>query len=146
MLRDLLHHVSAARAISPVSGAADDTEVTSQVIDMQGYTGCLFVIATGSLADADATFTVLLEESDTNFSGENAVADADMIGATPEVTASFQFDDDNEVRVLDYIGTKRYVRLSITPANNAGAWLHSAVALKYGARHNSPGAGDTMTP
>jgi len=149
MLRDLLHSVKANRGISPVSGGANDTASVSEIIDMQGYTGCLFVIALGSIADADATFTVLLEESLTSFSG-SAVADSSMIsqtaGTAPEAAASFQFDSDNGVRLLDYVGssTYRYIRLTITPANNTGAWLHSVVALQYGARHNP--AGVTMAP
>ena len=35
--------------------------------------------------------------------------------------ASSQFDDDNEVRRLGYIGKKRYTRFTITPAANASA-------------------------
>jgi hypothetical protein len=48
-LRDLLHSVKANRGISPVSGGANDTASVSQVIDMQGYAGCLFVFALGAL-------------------------------------------------------------------------------------------------
>jgi hypothetical protein len=147
MLRDLLHSVKANRGISPVSGGANDTASVSQVIDMQGYTGCLFVIATGTLSDADATFTVLLEDDDTSFTGA-AVADSSLIsqtaGTAPEAAASFTFTNDDIVKMIDYVGGKRYVRLTITPANNTGAWLHSVVALQYGARHNP--AGVTMAP
>jgi hypothetical protein len=149
MIRDLLHHVKALRAISPVSGAGDTTASVSQVIDMQGYSGCLFAIALGAIADSDATFAVLLEESATNFSGA-AVADGNMItqtaGTAPEAAASFQYDSDDGVRLLDYTGngTFRYIRLTITPTANTGAWLHSVVALQYGARHNP--AGVTQAP
>lgn len=147
MLRDLQHSIKANRGISPVSGAGDTTASVSQIIDMQGYTGCLWVIALGAIADSDATFTVLLEESATSFSGA-AVADADMIsqtyGTAPETAASFQYDSDDGVRTLDYTGSKRYIRLTITPTANTGAWLHSVVALQYGARHNP--AGVTQVP
>jgi hypothetical protein len=48
-------------------------------------------------------------------------------------------------RLLDYTGNgKRYIRLTITPTANTGAWLHSVVALQYGARHNP--AGVTQAP
>lgn len=47
----------------------------------------------------------------------------------PEAAAGFQFDDDNEVRKLGYIGNKRYTRLTITPALNASATLLAAVAV-----------------
>jgi hypothetical protein len=147
MLRDLLHHVKPVRVLSPVSGGANDTASVGEIIDMQGYAGCLITIALGSLADVDATFTVLLEESATSFSGA-AVADADMIsqtaGTAPEAAASFIFSADDTVKVLDYIGSKRYIRLTITPASNTGAWLHSVTGLQYGARHNP--AGVTQAP
>ena len=93
-----------------------------------------YLIAIGSVADADATFTVLLEESDaSDMTGATAVADADMIsqlaGTAPETAAAFQFDDDNEVRKLGYIGNKRYTRLTITPVNNASAAVLAAMAV-----------------
>jgi hypothetical protein len=150
MLRDLLHHVSAVRGISPVSGGANDTASTSEIIDMAGYTGCLWLIPLGNVADADATFTVLVEHgNDSGLSDAAAAPDTNMISSTagtaPEAAASFIFSSDNTVEVLDYIvSTFRYVRLTITPANNTGAWLHGAVALKYGARHNP--AGVTQAP
>jgi hypothetical protein len=149
MIKDLLHHVSSARGISPVSGGADNTASVSQIIDRAGYSGVLWVIGLGSIADADATFTVLLEEGDdSGLSDAAAVADSSMIsmtsGTAPEAAASFQFDSDNGTRLLDYVGSKRYVRLTITPASNSGAWLHSVVALKYSARHNP--AGVTQAP
>ncbi len=86
------------------------------------------MIATGSIADADATFTVLLEEGDaSNLSDAAAVADADLLGT--EVLAAFQFDDDNECRKLGYIGSKRYTRLTITPVANASAAVIAAMAI-----------------
>ena len=36
--------------------------------------------------------------------------------AVPEAAAGFQFDSDNQVRKLGYVGNKRYTRLTITPA------------------------------
>lgn len=88
---------------------------------------CL-VIATGAIADVDATFTVILEESDaSNMAGAVAVADAQLIGT--EALAGFQFDDDNECRKLGYIGSSRYIRATITPVGNASAALLSAVWL-----------------
>jgi hypothetical protein len=57
-----------------------------------------------------------------------AVVDEQLLGT--EAGASFIFSDDNAVRKLGYLGGKRYVRLTITPASNTGAWLVSAVAIK----------------
>lgn len=121
---DLYNNIQLKRVISPVS-VADNTAQVGQVIDNQGYGSTTYLIETGSIADADATFTVLLEESDASGSGFTAVADADLIGT--EAGASFQFDSDNQVRKLGYRGIKRYTRLTITPANNASAALLAAV-------------------
>lgn len=131
-MRDLLTKILVKRVLSPVS-VADNTAQVGQVIDRQGYDSATFVILTGSIADADATFTVLLEESDASGSGFSAVADNDMLtqasGTAPETAAAFQFDDDNEVRKIGYVGMKRYLRLTITPVNNASAALLAAAAI-----------------
>lgn len=126
-MRDTFNKLHVARVLSPVS-VADDTAQVGQIIDRQGFDSLTYLIATGSIADADATFTVLLEEGDAaNLSDAAAVADAQLLGT--EALAAFQFDDDNEPRKLGYIGNKRYTRLTITPANNTSAALLSAVAV-----------------
>ena len=125
-MKDLMNLIDVKRVISPVS-VADNTAQVGQVIDRKGYAGLTYLIATGSIADADATFTVLLEECDTSGGTYTAVSDDDLIGT--EVLAAFQFDDDNECRKLGYKGSKRYTRLTITPVNNASAALLSAVAV-----------------
>lgn len=126
-MRDLMNNVNVKRVLSPVS-VADTTAQVGQIIDRQGYDSLTYVIATGSIADADATFTVLLEDGDaSNLSDAAAVADADLIGT--EVLAGFQFDDDNECRKLGYKGAKRYTRLTITPVANTSAALLAAVAV-----------------
>lgn len=126
-MKDLMNSVNVKRVLSPVS-VADTTAQVGQIIDRKGFESLTYVIATGSIADADATFTVLLEESDaSDMTGASAVADADLLGT--EALAAFQFDDDNETRKLGYIGSKRYTRLTITPVGNASAALLAAVAV-----------------
>lgn len=126
-MQDLFSEITPRRVISPVS-VADNTAQVGQIIDKQGFDSLTYVIALGSIADADATFTVLLEESnDSGMSGAVAVADEDLLGT--ELLAGFQFDSDNLCRKLGYIGSRRYTRLTITPVNNASAALLSAVAI-----------------
>ncbi|MDP3650898.1 MAG: hypothetical protein Q8R67_04360 [Rhodoferax sp.] len=138
-MKDLMNLIDVKRVISPVSEAGT-TALVGQIIDRQGFDSLTYVIATGSIADADATFTVLLEESaDSGMSGATAVADADLVGT--EVLAAFQFDDDNEVRKLGYKGNLRYTRLTITPVANASAALISAVAIL-----GSPALAPTANP
>jgi hypothetical protein len=139
-MRDDASTTQLKRVISPVS-VADNTAQVGQIIDHQGYDKATYFILTGSIADVDATFTVLLEEGDaSNLSDAAAVADVDMVsqtpGTAPETAAGFQFDDDNEVRKLGYIGAKRYTRLTITPVNNASAALLAAGCDLSGASSN----------
>jgi hypothetical protein len=131
-MRDMTNSKQVKRVLSPVS-VADNTAQVGQVIDHQAYDAATYIILTGSLADADATFTVLLEESDaSNMSNSNAVADADMISqssAAPEAAAGFTFAADDNVRKLGYSGAKRYTRLTITPASNASAAVLAACCV-----------------
>lgn len=126
-MRDLHNNIQPKRVISPVS-VSDNTAQVGQIIDRQGFRSLEYIIITGSLADADATYTVLLEEGDAaNLSDAAAVADANLLGT--EALASFQYDSDDKVFKLGYKGNKRYTRLTITPANNASAALICAVAV-----------------
>ena len=125
---DLFNNINAKRGISPYDHATGDAAVSTEIIDMQPNSSLTFAIATGSLADADATFTVLVEEGDaSNLSDATAVADADLLGT--EALAGFTFAADNSVFKIGYKGIKRYVRLTITPANNTGAALLCVIAI-----------------
>lgn len=133
-MRDGLTKKQIKRAISPTYLATGNTAFVSEIIDHQGFDSVTYLIATGSLADSDATFTVLLEDGDAaNLSDNAAVADGDMVsetlGTAPETAAAFNYADDDEVRSIGYIGAKRYSRLTITPANNTGNVYLSAVCV-----------------
>lgn len=136
---DLFNNVNPKRAISPVS-VADNTAQVGQWVDRLGFQKLLFLILIGSVADADATFTVLVEDADaSNQSDAAAVADEFLLGT--EALAGFQFDSDNLTRKIGYRGLKRYVRLTITPAGNASAAVIGAVALL-----GAPLTGPTANP
>lgn len=125
-MQDLIHNkIEVRRMISPVV-VSDNTAQVSQIIDLQGYDACEIVVATGTLADADATFTALLEDGDAaNLSDNAAVASTARLGSLP----SFVFSDDDKVFKVGYLGAKRYLRLTITPANNTGSAPIAAVAI-----------------
>lgn len=138
-MRDCLTSKQIKRVLSPKAAVTDNTAYVGQVIDHQGYDGATYIILNGTDTDADATFTVLLEESDTNFSGA-AVGDDDMVsqtlGTAPETAASFTFTHDNEVRSIGYVGAKRYTRLTITPAlNDSGNHFVAATCVLEKALH-----------
>lgn len=131
---DLHHDVKYSRALSPVAAGTDNTPYVSQILDTANFANNELVIAIGANTDANATFTVLLEEGDeSTLSDNSAVADADMLGT--EALASFDYGDDNETRKLGYIGAKRYIRATITPSgNDSGNIYIAAVWVQSGAR------------
>ncbi|TDW21064.1 hypothetical protein EV128_12233 [Rhizobium azibense] len=124
--RDLKNNIT----VNPVLAAdvSDNTAQVGVVQDHRGSKSHTYAVHAGVIADADATFTALLEESDASGSGFTPVPDDLLLGT--EANASFQFDGDNTVKTLGYIGYKRYTRLTITPANNAGAASFSAVCIE----------------
>lgn len=130
MTRDLHNNISQKRAISPVV-VTDNTAQVSQIIDRSGYDALEFVVATGTLADADATFTVLVEDGHASDLSDNAAVDDKFLLGT-EALASFDFSKDDATFRIGYTGYKRYVRLTITPANNIGNAPLAAVALLGG--------------
>jgi hypothetical protein len=141
-MRDGASGKQVKRVLSPVSESGN-TALVGEIIDHQGYGKATYIILTGSIADADATFTVLLEEGDDSGLSDNAaVPDAAMVsqtsGTAPETAAAFQYNDDNEVRKLGYIGGKRYTRLTITPSGNASAALVAACCVLEGAAQAPP--------
>lgn len=130
---ELHNNVKISRAISPAAATTDNTAWVSEILDTANYSNNELAIALGALADADATFAVLIEEGDAaNLSDAAAVADEDLLGT--EAEAGFTYGDDNETRKIGYIGTKRYIQATITPANNSGNAFLSALWLQSGAR------------
>lgn len=129
---DLHNNINVAQALAPAA-VTDNTAQVCTVINNANYDSVEYIINIGTLADADATFTVLLEDSADNVTYA-AVADDFLLGT--EAAASFQFDDDNEVRRLGYNGSKQYTRMTITPANNTGSAVFGVTAIQYAAIHN----------
>lgn len=117
----------------PDAEAGDDTPVVSAIIDTTNFTDCLLVIQTGTLEDAGATFTVLVEDGDNSALSDNAAV-ADIFLAGTEAGASFDQDDDDTVSKIGYKGPKRYVRVTVTPADNGTAWALGGVAVLGGGR------------
>lgn len=134
MNRDLHNNLKFSRGLSPVAAGTDNTAYVSQILDTANFNSAEFVILTGANTDADATFTVLVEDGDNSaLSDAAAVADAFLLGL--ESGASFTYADDNQTRKIGYIGPKRYVRVTITPSgNNSGNIYIAGVWVQGGAR------------
>lgn len=137
---DLFNNIHPVRAVSPAAATTDNTAWVSEIIDRKGYHALTFLLLFGSLADADATFTVLVEDGDdAALADAAAVPDALLVGT--EALASATFADDNEPRKIGYAGYKRYVRITVTPANNTGNAFLAIIALL-----GRPWIGPTINP
>lgn len=128
-MRDQFNCLALKRGISPAVVTNANTAFVSQILDTQGLSSATFALLTGSLSDANATFTVLAEEGDNSALSDNtAIADANLLGT--ELLATPLFSDDNKVFKLGVMDTKRYIRVTVTPAGNdagdvylAGVWI-----------------------
>lgn len=121
--RDILASIDVVKVFAPAD-VTDNTPMVGAIIDMSAYLGGFYAIQSGTLADAGASWTPLLEESDaSDLSGSNEVDDVDMLpaGTGQEAAAAYLQTDDGEVHTLGYVGNKRYHRLTVTPAGNASS-------------------------
>lgn len=128
-MRDQCNDLNFKELFSPKAAVTDNTAQVSGIIDMAGYASATILLLTGTLTDADATFAVSIEHGDdSGLSDTAAPATTDLIGTV--ALAGFQFDSDNVCRKIGYIGTKRYIRITVTPANNTGnLFLAGAIVL-----------------
>lgn len=110
----------AVSVAKPITTVSDNTAIVSSIIDMQNVEGGFFAILSGTLADADATFAVTMDEGETSNLADASAVSADEI-ITTYAAAGFTFAEDDTVKTIAYQGVKRYVRLTITPTANSGS-------------------------
>ena len=126
-MRDTYHNLRFVPAIAPVT-VNDNAPIVGAIIGNAGFQSLTYAIQTGILADADATFTVLLEHGDAvDLSDSAPVPDEDLLGT--EALAGFSFANDAVTRKLGYIGDKGFTRLTITPVGNSGSAPISAMGV-----------------
>lgn len=118
MRKGLYHNLKAVQAIPSGSNAAaaDGTE-----IDRKGSQSILFVVNTGTVTGA-GDFGIKVQESDETGTGYTDAAADDVISGAPATlgaTSAYQ---------VEYIGKKRFARLSVTKAGGTSIQL-GAVAI-----------------
>ena len=124
MTKDLHAHLKPVIGIGISAQASDTAADLGDAVDMLGFESCLFVILTGVLATAAATFTVKLQHRDTTTASWVDCTVHETIG-----NADFTGANDNATRKIGYIGAKRYSRMHIKPAANSGAWAVGVIAI-----------------
>ncbi len=128
-VKDLINACDSKVLFPPIAAVTDNTAQVSNIIDCRNTEMVAMFLALGTESDADMTTVVLLEEGDDSaLSDAAAVDDADMIGT--ELLAAFTFASDNKTRKLGYIGSKAYIRMTVTPSNNSGNIYLAGVALR----------------
>ena len=126
-MRDTYHNLKFVTAIAPVT-ISDNNPLVGAIISHASFQSLTYAIQTGTLADTDATFTVLLEHGDAvDLSDAVPVPDESLLGT--EALASFTFTNDAATRKLGYIGDKGFTRLTITPTGNSGSAPVSAMGV-----------------
>ncbi|MER9306781.1 hypothetical protein [Mesorhizobium sp. M0496] len=138
--KDLHNNIYPKRGLSPVAAVTNlNTPFVSQIVDTMGFESVEWITLIGANTDADATFVTLFEDGDaSNLSDSAAVADGFLLGT--EALAGFQFDDDNEVRKIGYVGPKRYCRVTITPSGSGAGDIFIAGCWILGHAHDKPTA------
>ena len=118
-MRDSVNNIHILRCISPTR-VSDNTVQTSQIIHTQGYQGLAFAISTGTLADANATFKVEIQDSATQTGSDFTAVASEWLILKDNIPSDFTYDDDNRVSLVGYIGHQPYVRVVVTPSANTG--------------------------
>lgn len=130
---DLHNNVKTQIARNFVAITSNTTSAGS-IIDLKGYGSCEFVIASGTLTDG--AYAILIEDGDNSGLSDAAAVDDNYLLGT-EAAAGFAATDDNTVKKIGYVGSKRYVRLSIVSTGVTSGGTIGAVAI-LGHAENAP--------
>jgi hypothetical protein len=126
-MKDVLDSIHTVQVLAPVS-FSNNTALVGNIVDRAGFDSLVYSIALGANAGVAGSYTVLLEEGNSpTLADASTVASTDMNGSI--ANASWAYTDVNKTRKLGYTGSKRYTRMTITPASNAAAVLASVTAI-----------------
>lgn len=123
MRKGLYHNLKAIQAVASASqsAAADGTE-----IDRKGSQGLMFIVNTGAITSA-GDFSAKVQESDTSGTGYTDAEADDVISGVPGTMLA------NSAYQVEYIGKKRFVRLSLTKAG--GTSIQAGAIALLGHQH-----------
>lgn len=123
MTRDFKSNFSVA-FLTNLASQTDNTALTAKLTRSNANDVDTIVLLLGSVADADVTFTAAIQESDDDVTYTTVNA-RDYAGTLTGI----QYDDDNSTHVFSYWGNKKYVKLTVTPANNTGNITWGALSI-----------------
>jgi hypothetical protein len=128
MNRDLINSTKATAAFT--YGARTASTNGTNIIDMQGFGACTFVVQVAGVTTADSsnlfTFTIQAGDDSGLSDGATVTAATGLLGSNIVIDNT---NDANKVGMMGYVGGKRYVRLVATETGTAdAAW--SAVCIQ----------------
>jgi len=126
--RDLKNDIKILTALNIASISTNTTTVGTE-IDTQGYESVTFEIITG--ARTDGTVTPLIQETDTSGSYSGSVDDDNLIGLETDAALSVAHFRSR----VGYIGTKRYVKLSLVSTSVTTGLTAGASVILSDAKH-----------
>lgn len=109
MRSDLKNDISPAQSLKSQSVADPAVPLNGTGVDLANFDAAVVLIDAGAIVGAGASLTFEVQESDDN-SAFTAVADADLRGAEPVITAA----NDDAIFEVGYHGIKRYIRVAVT--------------------------------
>ena len=124
MNRDLFNILDPAESLRP---AVYTTATSGQAVDLRGADSAMVVVTVGATTGAE-DFSIVLQESDADDSGFEAVATANIIGSQPAALAA------NNVYAFGYRGSKRYVLVRVVDGDGTNAAVGGVVIRGHLAR------------
>jgi hypothetical protein len=128
-MRDLHNNLSIAIA-KTVAAITTNTTTNGAVVDLQGFGSVEFSIHSGTLTDG--SYAINVQHGDLANGSDMADAPASaLLGAEP----TFALTDDDTVKTVGYVGSKRYVRIQIVSTSVTTGGTLGATAIRSRQRH-----------
>lgn len=126
--QDQVNNVGFVQALAPVAAYTTNTPVVTSIVDTQNFESLTLAFNIGAIASVGATFTVLVQDgNDSGLSDAATVDAAFLIGSNLNGSQQFVTADANTTKKIGYVGHKRYVRATITPASNGTSAFFDAL-------------------
>lgn len=130
---DLHNNAKQSLAIIPAAIGANATKA-GPIIDRRGYGGVEFLISYGSVTTTGTIVTAVLKEGDVTGT-LTSVADADLLGtealASLAAGARVAGTGKEVTKRVGYIGSKRYVQLSLVQTGTTSVGAVAAAAVLF---------------
>src|SRR3989304_3263919 len=118
------------RSISPVR--VRTATIVGEINDMLGFDVATYLMASGTILAGAAT-PLIEHGNDPSLTDAVAVEDPELLpsGVNQEALATFYTSSDDQVRKLSYIGSLRFVRLTLFESTSWSGNDYSAICLKH---------------